>query len=89
MVEGLTAPLGSFPNPPGVTTSERAKSETGGALFKARQKWQGASFGSTFAECDEPGNRLVWSLEGDEDPISDEFTGLAELLLLPLARRTP
>lgn len=85
---GLTAPLRFFPESSWAYASELAKGETGGAFFKARQKWRGDSFGSTFPECDEPCNRLVWSLDGDEDPISDEFADLSESLLLPVARRT-
>ena len=85
---GLTAPLRFFPESSWVYAGERARGESDRAILKARQKWLGTSFGSAFAECDERYNRLVWSLDGGEDPISDEFLDLSELLLLPLAGRT-
>ena len=58
-------------------------------MSMARNTWRGDSWGSAPAECDKLHNRLVWDLGEDEDPLDEDFAGLAELLLSPMFGEKP
>ncbi|MXY90736.1 MAG: exodeoxyribonuclease V subunit gamma [Gammaproteobacteria bacterium] len=88
---GLSQPLRFFPES-SVAYARELKEGKGGAesaMSMARNTWQGDSWGSAPAERDKLHNRLVWDLGEDEDPLDEDFAGLAELLLSPMFGEKP
>lgn len=84
---GLSKPLCFFPES-SMAYAEKLGAESKdfeAAMSKARLLWAGDSRGYIPPERDDLHNRLVWDVDAAADPLqSEEFSGLAQLLLSPI-----
>ncbi len=86
---GLSTPLRFFPESSLACAEQLAKGAEGKAISAARLKWRGHYRQTAPSESENPHNRLVWNLDEEDDPFSEEFAGLAKALLAPMCGGAP